>query len=610
MCGISGYIGRQKINNQKIKKLQSQMKNRGPDNFGSKIHLQNNLNVYLFHSRLNILDLSSKANQPFIIGNYIIIFNGEIYNFKALKIILQKKGYNFKTSSDTEVLLNLYIHYKEKCVQFLEGMWSFCVWDMERRIFFLSRDIFGEKPLFFLSKKNGFYFGSQTNYIETLLGKNLEINKSLIKKNLIYGFKSIHKTNETYFKDVFSLNPGENITVDYGLNLKFKKYWKFRVSQNKENKNLSEYIIKKRVQDLITNSVKEKIVSDVPVAISLSSGLDSSVLLSILKKKLKINIEAFSLIDKGVYNEKKLIEKNVKKLGVKCNYVKIDYSNFFENLKKIIKYQNQPISTITYFAQNQLMKLVAKKKYKVILSGTGADEIFAGYLDHYRQLLSSINKNKRKDYLFYWNKYYLSKIRNKELKDPLVYTNKNINNYFIYGYDKQINSYIKFKYKYNISENFFSINLLRNRMLNELFYEITPVTLRHEDLNCMQHSIENRSPFLDINIFNFMSKVPFTKLIQHGYLKFLLRNSFKKLLIKDIYENREKIGFNASLKFFLENESKTKLKFFFLKDKVMKKFVDMKKIYYLAKDEKRNACLDKFLFNVINIKIFLENRNG
>jgi asparagine synthase (glutamine-hydrolysing) len=201
-------------------------------------------------------------------------------------------------------------------------------------------------------------------------------------------------------------------------------------------------------------------------------------------------------------------------------------------------------------------------------------------------------------------------IRNKNLKDPLLYTKKNKNKYFIYGYDKQINSCIKFKYQYKIAEKFFSYNLLRNRMLNELFFEITPVTLRHEDLNCMQHSIENRSPFLDLDILNFMRKVHFEKLIQYGHLKYLLRKAFKNVLLKDIYENREKIGFNASLKFFLKNEDKIKLKHFFLKDKVMKEYVDMEKIYHLVKNEKRNDSLDKFLFNVINIKIFLENRNN
>jgi len=146
-------------------------------------------------------------------------------------------------------------------------------------------------------------------------------------------------------------------------------------------------------------------------------------------------------------------------------------------------------------------------------------------------------------------------------------------------------------------------------MLNELFFEITPATLRHEDLNCMQYSIENRSPFLDMDILNFMNTVPSFKLIQKGYLKYFLRTAFKDILLKDIYSNRDKIGFNASLKFFLKEENKKKLKDFFLKDKVMKKFVDMKKIYGLVQDVNRNSTLDKFLFNVMNIKLFLEKYN-
>jgi len=136
MCGIAGYIGKDKINSKELNLLKRKMKNRGPDNFGSNIALLENINVYLFHSRLNIVDLTNKANQPFIINNYLVIFNGEIYNFKKLKSELIKKGYSFKTNSDTEVLLTMYIEYKEKCVSFFRGMWAFCIWDMKKKIFF------------------------------------------------------------------------------------------------------------------------------------------------------------------------------------------------------------------------------------------------------------------------------------------------------------------------------------------------------------------------------------------------------------------------------------------------------------------------------------------
>ena len=609
MCGIAGYIGKDKINSKELNLLKRKMKNRGPDNFGSNIALLENINVYLFHSRLNIVDLTNKANQPFIINNYLVIFNGEIYNFKKLKSELIKKGYSFKTNSDTEVLLTMYIEYKEKCVSFFRGMWAFCIWDMKKKIFFLSRDSFGEKPLFFLKNKKNFYFGSEVKYIKTLLNKKLEVNQELIKKSLLYGYKSIHKNNQTYFKNIYSVNPGESLILDYKLNLKVKKIEKFNPRKIKENNKLKDKHIINNIKNLVVKSVKETTVSDVPVAISLSSGIDSSVILGILSKKLKLNIKAFSLIDRGKYNEKYLIEKNVKKNKISCDYVDIDYSEFISKLKSIIDYQDQPISTITYFAQNQLMKEVSKKKYKVILSGSGADEMFAGYYDHFRQLATSLNKKQINEYFLYWKKFYLTKINNKRLKNFFHYKKNPRDKTLIYDYNDKINSYIKFNYKYQITEKKFYKSLLRNRMLNELFFEITPATLRHEDLNCMQYSIENRSPFLDMDILNFMNTVPSSKLIQKGYLKYFLRTAFKDILLKDIYSNRDKIGFNASLKFFLKEENKKKLKDFFLKDKVMKKFVDMKKIYSLVQDVNRNSTLDKFLFNVMNIKLFLEKYN-
>ena len=178
---------------------------------------------------------------------------------------------------------------------------------------------------------------------------------------------------------------------------------------------------------------------------------------------------------------------------------------------------------------------------------------------------------------------------------------------FVNDYDKNILKYLKFDTKFKFKEKKFVPELMRNRKLNELFFETVPTTLRHEDLNCMEFSIENRSPFLDLDLFKFMNSVPSKKLIQKGYLKFILRETFKKIINKNIRENSSKIGFNASLNLFLKKEKKENLKKFFLQDKVMKKFVDMKKIYLLVLKENRGSQIDKFLFNVINIKIFLEN---
>ena len=217
MCGILGYIGKSKINNEKFHKIKKIMKNRGPNNFGFTKKTIKKLNINLFHSRLSIIDISAKANQPFIKKNCEIIFNGEIYNHLELKQRLIQMGYKFSTNSDTEVLLTLYIHYGKECVKYLRGMWAFCIWDKKKKFFFLSRDIFGEKPLYYSNQKDGFYFGSETRYIEILSKRKFKVNKNLIKKNLTYGFKSIYKTNETYFEKLYSLNPGENIILNYNL---------------------------------------------------------------------------------------------------------------------------------------------------------------------------------------------------------------------------------------------------------------------------------------------------------------------------------------------------------------------------------------------------------
>ena len=181
MCGISGYIGNQKIEDSILKKTLSLMKNRGPDSQNTyKINFKKT-NVYLLHSRLSIIDLTEYANQPFSSFDKTLIFNGEIYNYLELKKKLLKKGYKFKTKSDTEVLLAAFNEYGEKVFEYLNGMWAFAIWDHKKKLLYLSRDIFGEKPLYILKTTHGIYFASEVKFIRALLNSSLEIDKNYIK---------------------------------------------------------------------------------------------------------------------------------------------------------------------------------------------------------------------------------------------------------------------------------------------------------------------------------------------------------------------------------------------------------------------------------------------
>ena len=204
MCGIAGYIGKNEIDRIKIDSLKKSMRNRGPDNFSFFNKKTNsNLNVYFFHSRLSIIDLEERSNQPFKIGKYILIFNGEIYNYIELKKKLISEGINFKTNSDTEVLLQYYIKFGKDCVNYFEGMWAFAILDTESNDIFLSRDRFGEKPFYTYSTNEGFYFFSEIKYLKKILNKSLEINPIQIGNYLNNGYKSLNKKNQTFYNNIF-----------------------------------------------------------------------------------------------------------------------------------------------------------------------------------------------------------------------------------------------------------------------------------------------------------------------------------------------------------------------------------------------------------------------
>ena len=187
MCGIAGYFGNKPLDKINIKSCLDLMKKRGPDNSNFFYKKNNRLNVYLLHSRLSIIDLKEQSNQPFEDGGYIVVFNGEIYNYLEIKKKLQNLGHNFKTLSDTEVLLKSYIQYGEKCVDHFNGMWAFVILDKKKGSLFISRDRFGEKPLYFYKNDKEFIFGSEIKFIKNLINQKLEINKKQIFRTFKLG---------------------------------------------------------------------------------------------------------------------------------------------------------------------------------------------------------------------------------------------------------------------------------------------------------------------------------------------------------------------------------------------------------------------------------------
>ncbi len=607
MCGIAGCITEREISHSEIEKLLKLMRNRGPDsgnykkfNFGNKL-------IYLFHTRLKILDLNPRSDQPFLKNDICLIYNGEIYNYIELRKDLETKGHSFFTTSDTEVLMNAYIEYGENLENYLEGMWAFAIFDKNKNNLFLSRDRFGEKPLYYSKIENNFYFGSEIKYLQSLTNNQFEINVDTIKKFLVYGYKSIYKTQSSYYKNINHLQSSSKLFFKEDGEIVIKKYWK----PKSEKLNISIQDAIEGSKFFLESSLKKRMRSDVPIAFNLSGGVDSSSLIAIAKKKLNIDINSYSIIDEDPrYNEEKNITKNIKEFSTNHKNINLKNSFNLEILTDLIKYHDQPLCTISYAAHAMLQEQISNDGYKVSISGTAADEIYSGYYDHHLYYLHSLKKNENySKSLENWEKYIKDNVRNPYLKDPYLFENEG-DTFRDYIYLNSIiyKSFLKDKnFQLNLKDdNYNSFSILRNRMLNELFKETVPIILENEDLNAMKYSVENRSPFLDTELINFMNCIPFEYLIQDGYSKYILRETTRDCLNDDVRLDRTKKGFNLSVDNFLNLDEKNNIDFL-LSESPIYEIVD-KNLFneYVHKEDFKKNSDKKFIFNFINTKIFME----
>ena len=604
MCGIAGYLGKELIPIEKIKATINSLDHRGPDNNQFYIYSKHINNICLIHNRLSILDLEERSNQPFHFENYILVFNGEIFNYIEIKEILTKLGHHFHTESDTEVLAHALFEWGDQALEKLEGMWAFAWFNKNTNDLFLSRDRFGEKPLYFLNTKEGIYFASEIKAIIALSGLKLDLNMQHIFRYLVNGYKSINKVNEEYYKGIKRIEPGTINKIDKDFNLNTLRYWNPEyVIDNK----ISYQDAVSNVKEILINAVKIRMRSDVPIAFCMSGGIDSNSLISIAKNVLGYGVHGFTIVNTDKrYEEYELIKESVDYLDIKHTELYLDKTNFLENLTEQIASHDSPISTISYYLHWQLMKKINEYGFKVTISGTGADEIFTGYYDHHNLYLNEVFNDKEifDEALNNWQKYLSPIVRNPFLKDPFLYIkDKNIRDH-IFLNNKFFSETLKKPWLEEFKETNFTESLLRNRMLNELFEEAIPVILKEDDMNAMYYSIENRSPFLDSKLFEYAYTIPSKFLIKDGKAKSILRSAMEGIASQKILDSRRKVGFNAPLDDLLDLKNK----------EIYELILDQSEIYnYVKKDEieklinleKMPNSISKFLFNFLNIKIFI-----
>jgi asparagine synthase (glutamine-hydrolysing) len=608
MCGIAGFIGKKYINRGQITRTLAAMSKRGPDYQNAVSYTFHDIHIELLHSRLSIIDLTARADQPYMIGNYVLIYNGEIYNYIELRERLINKNVNFETTSDTEVLLRFYIEYGEECVSHFEGMWAFAIYNLATGTIFISRDRFGEKPLYYYKSNYGIYFGSEVKFIKELSGDSLKVNHRQLKRYLGQGYKSLYKNKETFFENIFELSAGENCIIRNSGELIFKQYWKPKISVN-ESMTLPEAIEGSR--DRLIKSMRVRLRADVPLAFCLSGGVDSASLVSIAAKVFNYQVESFSIIDSDErYNEKDNIIATVRDTCCKHTLIELSHDDSLNRLQRLIDYHDAPVATTTFFVHSMLSEQISKAGFKVAFSGTSADELFTGYYDHF--LLHLREMHSHPDYITYLNEWYEHTgkfVRNPVLKNPELYIENPSFREHVFDNYIEFCSYLIGGFEEQFTEEIYTNNLLKNRMLNELFHEATPVILHEDDLNSMLYSIENRSPFLDTELFYFAYSIPSEHLIKNGFGKYVLREAMAGILNDHVRLDRRKKGFNASINslFDLQDE---KIRTYFLDPSAeIFQIVDYDAITRLFQLNPAPNEYSKFIFNFMNARIFLEQHS-
>jgi len=420
-----------------------------------------------------------------------------------------------------------------------------------------------------------------------------EINYNQLFRYLINGYKSLYKNKqESFFKEVIEddLLP-------------------FLDDKNKyiTDENLSFDYCLKRVKNLLIESIENKLNRNDDIAFCISGGIDSNSILGIVKNVLSYkNICGFTITSKDKkYDESEIVNKVVNEYKIKHKFINLDKSNFINNLKTIIKHHKFPLATISYYVHWLMLREINKEGYSVVVSGEGGDELFAGYYDHWLYYLSELKKNNISEYRIVfkdWINYILPNIRNQYLQDFVLFEeNPYFRKHLYFDFEK----YLLVNWKEDFYESIYSRNNLRNRMLNEMFNETIPLALKQEGSNAEYFLLKGESPFIDKELFEFANKIPTKYLLRNGYSKAILRNAMKGIIPDFILDNRQKIGFNVELRELFDMTDKRNLNWFFNNSDIWD-FIDKDKVRLLIFKQNLTGEENKFLFGIINTKIFLE----
>jgi asparagine synthase (glutamine-hydrolysing) len=574
MCGIAGILN---LNNIPINDLShflgvmdSLQKHRGPD--GSGYYANNKKTVGFAHQRLSIIDLTT-GDQPLSdqYGN-TICYNGEIYNYLELKKEL--KGYHFKTSSDTEVILAAYQRWGKDCVKHLRGMFSFAIWNEKENSMFIARDRFGIKPFYYTEQRGVLYFASEVKTLLPFLD-DIHVNKTALKDYLYF---QLYLGDYTLIDEITELQPAHYIFIQNGK-IKIEKYWE--VYYNLDFHKTPKYF-QERLHELIYESIQLHTRSDVPIGSYVSGGTDSSIIASVASKTSTGKGAFMGFTGKfnygELYDESFYARKLAEKAEFELHEINISSDDFINSIGNIIYHLDYPVAGPGSFPQYHVSALAAKHR-KVVLGGQGGDEIFGGYtrylIAYFEQCIKGAIDNTLHNGNFVVTyesiipnlvslqnyKPLLKEFFREGLFDPidqryfrLINRAPDLKNEIKW---EELGGYTPFE---SFAKIFNGSNVGKESYFDKMthfdFKTLLPALLQVEDRMSMAHGLESRVPFLDHPLVEFAATMPADIKFKDGTLKMILTNTMRKELPQEILNRKDKMGFPVPLNDWLRNELK------------------------------------------------------
>lgn len=554
MCGILGTIPSTDI--IKFKRGLTSIAHRGPD--GEGVWEEENNKITLGHRRLAILDLSERGKQPMEYGDFVITYNGEIFNFLEIKKELQQKGHSFQTESDTEVILAAFLEWKEKCLLKFNGMWAFAIWNKKTNSLFLSRDRFGIKPLYYTFSNGIFAFGSEMKALFPFLSQ-LEISENFdYLKNNLFSYES---TKDCLIKEIKRFPAGSYVYFEPNTNKQRRlnpiQYWDTKEHLVTVPKSYNEQV--EVFRELFIDACKIRMRADVPIGTALSGGLDSSATISTMSHISKTRGEmrqakdwqhAFVATFPNTFLDESYYAKKVTdSLNIKSTFLPIDPVKGIENLEHYL-YLFEELYLTSPVPMMDIYKSIRENGVVVSIDGHGADELMSGYghiplaiqdcgfrmdkVHNILQLMKGMNQEHAQisKNSYNWNWYY------EKLNYQAGGGRKNIIKYLLKDMMGKIPKEKAQKAQYGVL----------NTELYELFHKtVLPTLLRNYDRYSMASGVEIRMPFMDYRLVTFAFSLPWESKVKNGYSKSILRDALKGILTDEVRLRKSKIGFNTPI---------------------------------------------------------------